>query len=90
MFWPTFGCLVLYRLTMTSLVIIARFVSRSEALVAQSLLASEGVETLMPEFNVLMAELDPSMMEHGWRLMGRSDDALNAQAILRDAQADAD
>jgi hypothetical protein len=75
---------------MTSLVIIARFVSRSEALVAQSLLASEGVETLMPEFNVLMAELDPSMMEHGWRLMGRSDDALNAQAILRDAQADAD
>jgi hypothetical protein len=71
---------------MTSLVIIARFASRSEALVAQSLLASEGVETLMPEFNVLMAELDPSMMEHGWRLMGRSDDVFKAQAILRDAQ----
>jgi hypothetical protein len=74
---------------MTSLVIIARFLSRSEALIAQSLLASEGVETLMPEFNVLMAELDPSMMEHGWRLMGRSDDMFNAQAILRDAQLDA-
>ncbi len=71
---------------MTSLAIIARFVSRSEALVAQSLLASEGVETLMPEFNVLMAELDPSMMEHGWRLMGRSDDVFKAQEILRDAQ----
>ena len=42
----------------------------------------------MPEFNVLMAELDPSMMEHGWRLMGRSDDVFNAQAILRDAQID--
>lgn len=71
---------------MTSLAIIARFASRSEALVAQSLLASEGIETLMPEFNVLMAELDPSMMEHGWRLMGRSDDVFKAQAILRDAQ----
>ncbi len=71
---------------MTSLVIIARFVSRSEALVAQSLLASEGMETLLPEFNVLMAELDPSMMEHGWRLMGRSDDVFKAQAILREAQ----
>lgn len=74
---------------MTSLVIIARFASRPECVIAQSLLRSEGVETLMPEFNVLMAELDPSMMEHGWRLMGRSVDVLKAQAILRDAQADA-
>ena len=74
---------------MTSLAIIARFASRSECIIAQSLLASEGVETLMPEFNVLMAELDPSMMEHGWRLMGRGDDVLKAQAILRDAQLDA-
>lgn len=74
---------------MPTLALIARFVSRSEALVAQSLLASEGIETLLPEFNVLMAELDPSMMEHGWRLMGSSDDVLRAQAILRDAQDDA-
>jgi hypothetical protein len=70
----------------TALVVIARFASRSEALVAQSLLASEGIETLLPEFNVLMAELDPSMMEHGWRLMGRSDGLFAAQAILRDVQ----
>ncbi len=74
---------------MTSLVIIARFASRPECVVAQSLLRSEGVETLMPEFNVLMAELDPSMMEHGWRLMGRGEDVLKAQEILRDAQLDA-
>jgi hypothetical protein len=71
---------------MTSLALIARFASRPECVVAQSLLRSEGIETLMPEFNVLMAELDPSMMEHGWRLMGRSDDVLHAQEILRDAQ----
>ncbi len=74
---------------MSSLVLIARFASRSEALIAQSLLQSEGIETLMPEFNVLMAELDPSMMEHGWRLMGRGDDVFKAQAILRDAQHEA-
>ena len=41
------------------------------AVVAQSLLRSEGIETLMPEFNVLMADYDPSMMEHGWRLLAR-------------------
>jgi hypothetical protein len=69
-----------------SLVIVARFASRSEALIAQSLLRSEGVETLMPEFNVLMAEFDPSMMEHGWRLLGLEEDAAEIAALLRDAQ----
>ena len=71
---------------MSGLVIVARFASRAEAIVAQSLLRSEGVETLMPEFTVLMAEMDPSMMEHGWRLMGLAEDADKARNILRDAQ----
>ena len=71
---------------MSDLVIVARFASRPEAVVAQSLLRSEGIETLMPDFNVLMAEFDPSMMEHGWRLMVRVEDEANASAILRDAQ----
>ena len=71
---------------MSDLVIVARFASRPEAVVAQSLLRSEGIETLMPDFNVLMAEFDPSMMEHGWRLMVRAEDEAEAQAILRDAQ----
>ncbi|MBN8607827.1 MAG: hypothetical protein J0L81_13000 [Caulobacterales bacterium] len=73
---------------MSDLVIVARFASRSEAIVAQSLLRSEGIETLMPEFNVLMADMDPSMMEHGWRLLGISEDATRIEAILRDAQLD--
>lgn len=68
------------------LVIVARFASRPEAIIAQSMLRSEGIETVMPEFNVLMAELDPSMMEHGWRLLGAADDAEEIAAILRDAQ----
>jgi len=57
--------------------------------VAQSLLRSEGIETLMPDFNVLMADFDPSMMESGWRLMVREQDAAKAQAVLRDAQVGA-
>lgn len=71
---------------MSDLVIVARFASRSEAIVAQSLLRSEGIETLMPEFNVLMAEFDPSMMEHGWRLMSAADNAETARAILVEAR----
>jgi hypothetical protein len=73
---------------MSALIIVARFASRSEAIIAQSLLRSEGVETLMPDFNVLMAEFDPSMMEHGWRLLGREEDSAQIEAILRDAQLD--
>ena len=71
---------------MSDLVIIARFVSRPEATVAQSLLRSEGIETLMPDFNALLADYDPSMMEHGWRLLVHENDAEEARAILRDAQ----
>ncbi len=71
---------------MADLVIVARFSSRPEALIAQSLLRSEGIETLMPEFNVLMADFDPSMMEHGWRLLGRERDFSQIEAILRAAQ----
>lgn len=71
---------------MSDLVLIASFASRPEATVAQSLLRSEGIETLMPEFNALLADYDPSMMEHGWRLLAHKEDAEEARAILRDAQ----
>jgi len=74
---------------MADLVIVARFASRPECVIAQSLLRSEGIETLMPEFNVLMADFDPSMMEHGWRLLGRAQDAETIETILREAQLDA-
>jgi hypothetical protein len=71
---------------MSDLVLIASFASRPEATVAQSLLRSAGIETLMPEFNALLADYDPSMMEHGWRLLARKDDADEARGILREAQ----
>ena len=75
---------------MADLVIVARFASRPEAVIAQSLLRSEGIETLMPEFNVLLADFDPSMMEHGWRLLGREEDAEQIAGILQDAQLSGD
>jgi hypothetical protein len=71
---------------MPSLVVVAKFASRTEAVVAQSLLRSEGIESLMPEFNILMAEIDPSMMEHGWRLMTHPEHASEAREILEEAQ----
>ena len=74
---------------MADLVIIARFASRPECIIAQSLLRSEGIETFMPDFNVLMADFDPSMMESGWRLMAREQDRARAEAILCDAQTGA-
>jgi hypothetical protein len=74
---------------MSDLVIVARFSSRPECLIAQSLLSAAGIETLMPDFNVLMADYDPSMMEHGWRLMGRSEDVPEIERVLAEAQAEA-
>ena len=84
----TFRPFLRYLAPMADLVIVARFASRPEALIAQGLLRSEGIETLMPDFNVLMAEFDPSMMEHGWRLLGREQDAERIAAILREARSD--
>lgn len=75
---------------MADLVVVARFSSRPEALIAQSLLQSEGVESFMPDFNVLMAEFDPSFMQSGWRLMVTEDDATKAAEILREAQSAAE
>lgn len=72
---------------MADLVIVARFASRPECIIAQSMLSAAGVETFMPDFNVLMADFDPYMMEHGWRLLGRTEDRFKIEAILRDAQA---
>jgi hypothetical protein len=75
---------------MADLVVVARFSSRPEALIAQSLLRSEGVEAFMPDLNVLMADFDPSFMQSGWRLMVTENDAATAENILREAQIGAD
>lgn len=71
---------------MADLVLLASFSSRPEAIVALSLLKSEGVEALMPDFNVLMADFDPSFMASGWRLLVAETELERARAILVDAQ----
>ena len=71
---------------MPDLIVVARFASRSECVVAQSVLRAAGIEALMPDFNVLTADFDPSMMESGWRLMVRQEERVMAQSILKDAQ----
>jgi hypothetical protein len=71
---------------MADLVNIASFAQRSEALVACSLLLAEGVSALMPDFNVLTADLDPSFMQSGWRLMVREEDAALARRVLIEAK----
>ena len=70
---------------MTDLVLLAAFASRPEAVVAQSLLRTEGVDAFMPDANILLAEIDPTFTT-GWRILVTSDDLHRAAAILRDAQ----
>jgi len=71
---------------MPDLVVVARFVQRSEALVANSLLEAEGISTLMPDFNVLSAEPGFVFGQSGFRIMVSADKVHLARAILRDAQ----
>ncbi|HVZ99844.1 MAG TPA: DUF2007 domain-containing protein [Caulobacterales bacterium] len=68
------------------LVVAARFIQRSEALIANSLLEAEGVYTLMPDLNVLSIEPGFAFTQSGFRIMVRADQAERARAILRDAQ----
>lgn len=74
-----------YICAMADLVLLAAFSSRPEAIVAQSLLRSEGIDAFMPDANTLLAEIDPTFMA-GWRLLVRADHLDRAAAILRDAQ----
>jgi hypothetical protein len=71
---------------MADLVLLAAFSSRPEAIVAQSLLRSEGIDAFMPDSNIMLTEIDPTFMT-GWRVMVSSDDLAEAMAILKDAQA---
>lgn len=70
---------------MAGLVLLAAFSSRPEAMIAQSLLRSEGIEAFMPDGNITLAEIDPSFMS-GWRVMVEESELERAAGIIRDAQ----
>jgi hypothetical protein len=71
---------------MSDLVPVAHFSSRPEALVARSLLESEGLFAFAPDLNILGSDFDPAFTKNGYRVLVRSDELDKAQAILRDAQ----
>lgn len=71
---------------MSDLVVIARFSAKPEAMIARSLLESEGLYAFAPDFNILGAEFDPALTSTGYRLMVREEDEAQARDILRDAQ----
>ena len=71
---------------MTELVLLAAFSSRPEALVAQGLLRSHGIEAFAPDAHITLAEIDPTWMS-GWRLLVDAHQLERALAILREAQS---
>jgi hypothetical protein len=75
---------------MSDLIPVAHFSSRPEALVARSLLESEGLFAFAPDLNILGSDFDPAITRSGYRVLVRADQLEQAQAILRDAQMAAD
>jgi hypothetical protein len=71
---------------MSDLVPVAMFAVRPEALVARSLLESEGLYAFVPDLNILGADFDPAFSAGGYRVLVRADDLEQARAILKDAQ----
>lgn len=71
---------------MTDLVVVAQFQEVSEALIARSLLESEGLLAFVPEREALGALPHLMFGQGGYRLQVRREDLDQALAILRDAQ----
>ena len=71
---------------MAELVTVARFIDRAEAMIARSLLQSEGLSVVMPEENVLSTLPHLILGVGGYRLMVRAQNAELARVLLRDAQ----
>jgi hypothetical protein len=71
---------------MADLTLLATFSSRHEALIAQSLLQSHGVDAFAPDAHIMGAEIDPTWMS-GWRLLVSDDMVERAKMILREAQS---
>ncbi len=68
-----------------AVVVLAKFTSFPEAVVARSLLEAEGIGVVMPEQGLLAGQLDAGVMG-GWRLLVVEEEVEAARAILRDAQ----
>lgn len=69
-----------------AVVVLAKFASLPEAVVAKSLLESEGIGVVMPEQGLVAGQLDAGVMG-GWRLLVLDEELADAQRILREALA---
>jgi len=70
-----------------AVVVLAKFSSLPEAIVAKSLLEAEGVGVVMPEQGLVAGQLDAGVMG-GWRLLVIDDELEMARKILLDAKID--
>ncbi len=70
-----------------AVVVLAKFASLPEAIVAKSLLEAEGIGVVMPESGLVAGQLDAGVMG-GWRLLVLDEELADAQRILREALAD--
>ncbi|MEZ5959301.1 MAG: DUF2007 domain-containing protein [Hyphomonadaceae bacterium] len=69
-----------------AVVVLAKFSSLPEAMVAKSLLESEGIGVIMPEQGLVAAELGAGVMG-GWRLLVLDEEVEAARQILMDAKS---
>ena len=68
-------------------VVLAKFSSLPEAVVAKSVLEAEGIGVVMPEQGLVAGQLDAGVMG-GWRLLVIDDELDAARQILIDAQVE--
>lgn len=65
-----------------AVVVLAKFASLPEAMVAKSLLEAEGIGVVMPEAGLLAGQLDAGVMG-GWRLLVIDEEVQAAREVLR-------
>jgi len=67
-----------------AVVVLAKFTSLPEAVVAKSVLEAEGIGVVMPEQGLVAGQLDAGVMG-GWRLLVIEEELAQAQKVLMEA-----
>lgn len=68
-----------------AVVVLAKFASLPEAMIAKSVLEAEGIGVVMPEQGLVAGQLDAGVMG-GWRLLVLDEELEAAKRILREAR----
>ncbi len=68
-----------------AVVVLAKFASLPEAMIAKSVLEAEGIGVVMPEQGLVAGQLDAGVMG-GWRLLVLDEELEVAKRILQEAQ----